>query len=102
MLTRGENVRCVFGLFLVQVAKELLLENFRETDDGVERRSKLVGHIGEEFRFVAVGGFDLAALLLDFPKQPGVLDRQYRLCRKGLKQIDDFRWETSRRSAKDC
>ena len=49
---------------------------------------KLVGHVGEKLRLVPVGGFDLAALILDLAEQAGVLDRQYRLCGKGLKKID--------------
>ena len=32
-------------------------------------------HIGEKFRLVPVGRLDLAALILDFPEQPRVLDR---------------------------
>src|SRR5262249_20444621 len=38
-----------------------------------------------------VGCLDLAALILDFPEQPRVLDRQSRLGREGLKQVHDFR-----------
>ena len=53
----------------------LLLQDFGEADDGVERGAQLMGHVGEEFRLVAVGGFDLAALILDLAEQPGVLDR---------------------------
>ncbi len=55
-----------------------------------------MGHVGEEFRLVLVGGLDLAALVLDLPEQPGVLDGQGRLGRKGLKQVNDFRQELSR------
>src|SRR5262244_1734657 len=39
---------------------------------------------------MAVGGLDLAALIFDFPKEPSVLDRQHRLCRKGLQKLDHF------------
>ena len=49
-----------------------------------------MGHVGEELRLVAVGGFDLAALVLDLAKQPGVLDRQYGLGGKGFQKLDDF------------
>ena len=33
-------------------------------------------HVGEKFRLMPVSGLDLAAFILDFPEQPGVLDRQ--------------------------
>ena len=51
-------------------------QDFGEADDGVERRAQLVRHVGEELRLVPVGGFDLAALVLDLAEQPGVLDRK--------------------------
>ena len=49
-----------------------------------------MGHVGEEFRLVAIGGLDLPALILDLPEQPRVLDRQDRLGCEGLQKIDDF------------
>src|SRR5262249_17227761 len=55
-----------------------------------------MGHVGEKLRLMAIGGSDLTALLLDFPEQPRVLDRQGRLSRKGLKELDDFRRKVSR------
>ena len=51
---------------------------------------KLVRHVGEELRLVAVGGFDLAALVLDLAEQPGVLDRQHGLGGEGFQKLDDF------------
>ena len=39
---------------------------------------------------MAVGGFDLAALVLDLAKQPGVLDRQDGLGGEGFQKLDDF------------
>src|SRR5215471_6868141 len=50
-----------------------------------------LGHVSEELRLVAVGGLDLAALILDLTEQSGVLNRQGRLSRKRLKELDDFR-----------
>ena len=47
-------------------------------------------HVGEEFRLVAVGGFDLAALILDLAEQPGVLDGQYGLGGEGFQKLDHF------------
>jgi|RhiMethySRZTD1v2_1073278.scaffolds.fasta_scaffold363270_4 hypothetical protein len=87
MLARCKNISGVLSLFLVQFPKQSFLQNFREADDGVERRSQLVGHVGEKLRFVAVGSFDLAALVLNFAEQPGIVNSQCRLCGKGLQQI---------------
>src|SRR5262252_9959501 len=53
-------------------------------------------HVGEELRLMPVGGFDLLAFFFDFTKEPGILNRQYRLCRKGLQKLDHFRTKLSR------
>ena len=90
MAAGGEDVVGVLGLFLVQLAEESFLQDFGEADDGVERRAQLMGHVGEEFRLVPVGGFDLPALFLDLAEQPGVLDRQGGLGREGLQKIHHF------------
>ena len=42
---------------------------------------------------MAVGGFDLAALVLDLTEQPGVLDRQDRLGGEGFQKIDHLGWK---------
>ena len=47
-----------------------------------------MAHIGEELRLVPAGDLELMALVLDFMEQPRVLDRQHRLRRKGLHQVD--------------
>src|SRR3990172_12004796 len=101
MAARGENVVGILGLFLIQLAKQFLLQDFRETNDGVEWGSKLMGHVGEEFRLVSVSGLDLPALILDLAEQPGVLDREGRLRREGLKQVDDLRGKVARLLAPD-
>ena len=76
--------------FSLRSPNSLFLQDFGEADDGIERGSQLVRHVGEELRLVAVGGFDLAALVLDLAKQPGVLDRQYGLGGEGFQKLDDF------------
>ena len=43
----------------------LLLQDFREADDGVERGAQFVRHVGEKFRLVPVRGLNLTAFLLD-------------------------------------
>src|SRR5262249_13307353 len=48
MAARGEDVVCVLGLFLVKLAEHSLSQDFREANDGIERRAQLVGHVGEE------------------------------------------------------
>ena len=47
------------------------------------------------------GDLELAALLLDLAEQSGILDRESRLRREGLEQVDDFRRELARRSARE-
>src|SRR5262249_28662414 len=96
MATGRKDVFCVLGLFLIQLAEHPLSQDFREADDRVQWRSKLVGHVGQEFRLVPVGRLDLPTLLLDLAEQPGVLDGESRLRRKGLKQLDDFRRKAAR------
>src|SRR6516165_11930750 len=57
-------------------------------EDCVERRAQLVAHIGEELRLVLAGLFKLPALVLDFVKQPRILDCQRRLRCEGLDDVD--------------
>ena len=75
MAAGGEDVFCVLGLFLIKLAEHSLPQDFREADDGIERRAQLVRHVGEKLRLVPVSGLDLAALILDLTEQPRVLDR---------------------------
>src|SRR3546814_2447831 len=42
-------------------AQQLALHDFREADDGVQRRAQLMAHVGQELRLGAVG--ELGALL---------------------------------------
>ena len=69
----------VVGELLGPEVGGVLLEHLAVADDGVERRAQLVGHVGQELGLVAVGGLELAALVLDLPEQPRVLDGQGRL-----------------------
>src|SRR5215470_7722855 len=61
---------------------------FGIAQDGVERRAQLVAHIGEELRLVLAGLFKLAALFLDFVKQPHILDRDRGLVGEGRDQLN--------------
>ena len=73
MAAGREDVISVLGLFLVSLAEHSLPQDFREANDGVERRAQLVGHVGEEPGLVPVGGLDWPS-----PRSPGTavsLDR---------------------------
>ena len=72
-----------------------------EPDDGVERRAQLVAHIGEELRLVAARDFQLPALFLHLREQIGILDRQHRLGRKGLQELDRVARKFARLLASD-
>jgi hypothetical protein len=76
VLPGGINVLQVLVLLIVECAEHPLEQHLGEADDRVERRPQLVGHVGEELGLVAAGGLQLAALVLEFPEQPGILDRQ--------------------------
>ena len=65
-------------------------------ENGVERRAQLVAHIGEELRLVLARHRELPALVLDLVEQARVLDRQHRLRREGLQEIDRLLGELSR------
>ena len=69
-------------------------EDFREANDGVERRAQLVRHVGEELALVLARRFELPALVLDLAEQPRVLDGQSRLRRERLQQVDHLRRES--------
>jgi hypothetical protein len=58
------------------------------SEDRVQWRTQFVAHIGEELRLVLAGDLELVALDPDFVEQAGVLDRQHRLRREGLQQVD--------------
>jgi len=65
----GMDVSQVLVLLLVDLAEHFLHQHLGEADDGVERRARLVRHVGEKLRLVAVGDLELPALLLDLPKE---------------------------------
>ncbi len=54
-------------LFVVEVAGAVLSQLIAEDQDAVERRTQLVGHVGEEFRLVAVGHRELIGLFAQPP-----------------------------------
>ena len=70
----------MLGLFLGQVASAVLPQLVAENQDAVERRAQLMGHVGKEFRLVAVGQNQLLGLVT-----------QALLGRFALADIDDHR-----------
>ncbi len=96
VLPRGVDVLQVFLLLLVQLTEHSIREDLRETDDGVQRRPELVRHVGQGLGFVAAGGFELPALILDLVKQPSILDRQGRLRGEGPQELDRLGGEFAR------
>ena len=53
-----------FGRYLAAVSKEAQ-QDARVTDDGVQRRSQVMGHVGQERRLQAVGLRHLPAAFAD-------------------------------------
>src|SRR5690606_10124685 len=53
----------VAHLLVAEVAAGILFQLVAENQDAVERRAQLVGHVGEEFRLVAIGDHQLVRLL---------------------------------------
>ena len=65
MASAVENVVAVFQLPVVEFAKSFVRENFREADDGVERRAQFVAHVREELALGEVRGLGGVLGLLD-------------------------------------
>src|SRR6516165_2674449 len=79
----------------------ILAQHLAHPNDGIERRTQLVAHVGKELRLVLTCDLDLAALLADLAEQSGVLNRQCRLSGESLQQLDDIRGERAWRLAAD-
>ena len=84
---------------LRRLAVDVVEDQLGVAENGVERRAQLVAHIGEELRLVPARHFELPALVLDFAEQPRVLDRQHRLRRERLHQVDGILREGAGRAA---
>ncbi len=76
----------------LQILELLRLELFlraahhdaRKADDRVQRRAKLVRHVGKKCALMPASDFELPALVFDLAEQPRILDGQRGLCREGL------------------
>src|SRR5438128_2413708 len=101
MGARGVDVLQVLFLLLVELTEHPLRQDLGEADDGVQRRTELMGHVRQELRLVLAGDFELATLVRDLAEEPGVLDREGGLGRKGPQQIDRPERELARRLPKN-
>src|ERR1700730_17861304 len=91
--SRLQNVTEVFRLLGVDLTEHPLGQDLREADDGVERRSQLVRHVGKKLALVSARCFELPALVLDLAEKSRILDGQRRLRRESLQQVDHLRRE---------
>src|SRR5262249_30756341 len=82
--------------FLAEGLVETLLHELGVTENGSERGSKLVAHVGDELRFVLAGDLKLAALPSDLLGKTCILQCNRRLVGKGLHQADDGLRELAR------
>src|SRR5438093_4593572 len=97
MLTGREDIVQILTLLLVQVAEDAFEHDLGEADDRVERRPQLMGLVRGELGLVAIGGLELAALLLDLVEETHVLHRDARLIGERLRELDLAVGERSRR-----
>ena len=72
-----EDVVEVLLLLLVDRAEHPLPQHLRETDDRVQRRPQLVGHVGQEVTLVLAGDLELAALPRKLRQRPLQLLRAF-------------------------
>src|SRR5262249_37476985 len=73
--------------FFRRLAVDTVSNQLGIAKDGVQRRTQLVAHIGQELRFVAARHLELPAFFLDFIEQAYVLNRDHRLIGEGSKQL---------------
>src|SRR6266852_1335124 len=90
-----ENVLQILRLLVIDVTEHLFREDFREPDDGIERRAQLMGHIGQKFGLVLTRGFELTALVRDLVEEPRILNGQRGLGAEGPEQFDRLGWEVA-------
>ena len=57
MASAGEYVVAIFKLARVEIAESFVGEDFREANDGIERRAQLMAHVGQEPAFGEIGRF---------------------------------------------
>src|SRR6516225_10208921 len=76
------------GSSAFSVPKRAALATISQADDGVERRAQLVAHAGKELGLALARLRQLAALVLDFVKQPHIFYRNRRLVGESLDQRD--------------
>src|ERR1700730_4771108 len=80
----GRTERTVERFEVLLCRLRILPQHLADADNGIEGRAQLVAHIGKKLRFVLTRFGELAALVLNFVKQPDVLDRDRGLVVKRL------------------
>src|SRR5262249_54086519 len=96
MVARGVDVPQVLILPLVQLTEQAVRQDLREADDRVQRRPKLVGHVGQELTLVLARCGDFAVCCFQLLEQPNIFDRNDRLIREGPEELDLLVRERSR------
>ena len=71
-----------------QFTVDAVRHQFGVAKNGVERRAKLVAHVGKKLRLVLARNFKLAALVLDFVEQADIFDGDHCLVGEGREQFD--------------
>src|SRR6516165_392921 len=69
-------------------ARRVFDHHLGQPDDGVERRTQLVAHAGDELRLVLARQLQLAVLVLDLIEQPHVFDCDHRLIGEGCDELN--------------
>src|SRR5262245_29036596 len=93
MFAVGQDARKRIERLLSERLVESFLHELCVAEDGGERRSKLMAHVGDELGLVQAGNLQLAALLGDLVEQARVLQRNHRLIGKALHEGDHPRRE---------
>ena len=71
-----EDIFDILSLLIRQLAQKSILEDFRESNNGVERSSEFMGHVRQELGFHAAGFLKLAVLSPDLLSAGTQLFRQ--------------------------
>ncbi len=65
IVARRVDRACELHLVVLQVAVRIVGQQFRQDQRAVQRRAQLVGHVGEEFRFIATGALQFISALFE-------------------------------------
>ena len=102
MLSALVDVLYIFLLAFVQFLRILTLQQLRKADDGIERRSKFMGHVREEFGLEAVGFARFLERLLETIGFARFLERQTELRVLPTELIPVSFQQASRKGRDEC